>query len=366
MSLSLLLLVSLAAFPETNLPGPFPPSNQCPPCYRGVPPACVPVPPPTSEVGQIVPNVIPTHVVYAPPGKGSSIAYSNGSTWGSTITIKDAQKRSMEVEAGVGMKVPDAFSAGLTLTTGNSWGNTRTDALDFAVTTSTGYRKPGEGDDMDHDLDEVWFLVAPKLRVKASPATACYPSKVTWTMDPDQQLRSYFLYLGELRGTRPIPAAVQADLTRWGVTALDLQNVLAVHPFPNGSEPNQGMDPARFEYLTTLPYRPPYSPGSPVASQPYGITKKTGSSSTLEAEVGYSTKLKATGGFNFLDIFNASVSLTGASSMTFTTSHKSTVSGETQSTLTLAQPSYGYAGPTVLRVYVDKVFKTFIFTLDWI
>jgi hypothetical protein len=64
-----------------------------------------------------------------------------------------------------------------------------------------------------------------------------------------------------------------------------------------------------------------------------------------------------------------STSLTSPSTWTWTESTSVKDSAGTslseQPTVVVGQPTFEYAGPTILRVYVDKIWKTYFFSLDW-
>ncbi len=266
---------------------------------------------------------------------------------------------------GVGLNIPGITKDDASIAFGSIWGTTRFDAIDVAVTHTSGYRKAGEVDGIDHDRDEVWFLVNPTMAMTATAESYYGPASVTWTLDGSEELRPYYLYVGELRGTIPLPDAVRADLERWGLTQADLSQLLKAHPFPDGIEPNAPLDPARFEYVNTFAYRPPFSGTSPSNSQPFALGRKVTNTSGLSADISFSTDAEFSASATFFLIASASIKLSSSYVVTTSTSAKSALANESTSTLSVGQPSFGYGGPSVLRVYEDKVFKTFFFTLDW-
>lgn len=374
---------SLAKPPDEapNMQGSFPPTCNVPPpvcqapthleCTQPPPPAVCPLcqcqmpPHPVPEKGTLTVRYYPTHIVYAPPGRSSSIGYSSGTAVGTTVTIADEHQVSLKVTATVGFKIPMVAEAQLDVAVGNIWGNTKTDALDIAVSRTTGWRKPGNIDGIDHDEDEVWFLALPQLAMTATPASYWGPADVTWMLEPDQRLEPYFLYVGELRGTKPIPKEVQANLDRWGFEPQDLASLLSGDALATGTAPNQTMDPARYEFIGTFPYRPPYSANSQPETQTLELDRKETNSSAIESKNTFTVDASLTAGANFTNIFYAKVKIDQGIKIITSTNRKASIANDVKTNVVVGQPSYGYTGPTVLRVYEDKMFKTFVFALDW-
>lgn len=322
-------------------------------------------PRPVSEKGTLIPRYLPAFIAYAPPGRGSSISYSSSSSLGSTVVFSDSRGQSMKFTVTAGSLIPMVEKFDMSLAYGNIWGSTKTDQVDFAVSRTTSYRLPGKGDELDHDEDQVWFLVKPRLEITATPESYYGPAAITWTFVADQQLLPYFMYVGELRGNYTIPTEVQNSLNRWGIDQQDLESLLATHPFPNGYAPGQPLDPKRFEYIKTFAYRPPLSPMSPSGIQTEEVGRKEASSTTQAFEVTRTLDGEVSGSVSFLGMFSAGFKLNGGMSWKMSTSAKSALAGEQRNTITISQPSFGYSGPQVVRVYEDKLFKTYFFAPAW-
>lgn len=324
-------------------------------------------PRPEAQKTIIVPKYYPTHIVYSLPGRGSTIAYASGNTVGTTVTLGNSTKQTLKATVGVQWRVPAITEGNVLLSFGQIWSTAHSDSTDIGVTVTSGYRKPGAADWIDHDEDEVWFLVKPQVTITMVPASSYGPETIDWSMDPNQAFIPYFLYVGELKGTRMLPASVASRLAEWGFTTDDFKTLLSGHPFPDGAEPNANIRRDRFEYLTTLPYRPPQSANSPPSVQTHEVSRKDSQVTTNDFSLAYTVDFNSqiAAGNPLWVGFAAFFKFEDGMVWTNTASNKLTQTGEAKSTVTLSQPSFGYTGPTLVRVYIDKVYKTFFFTLDW-
>lgn len=323
-------------------------------------------PRPRGELGVLTPKYLPTFIAYAPPGgTASSVAYSSSSSLGSTLTIADSEGQSMKFTAAAGSLIPMVEKFDMSLGYGQMWGSTRTDQIDYTVSRTTSYRLQGKGDELSSDEDQIWFLVRPQLQVTATPASYYGPATITWTFKSDQQLQPYFMYVGELRGEYAIPEAVQASLTRWGITQADLNALLATHPFPNGYAPGQPLDPKRFTFIKTFAYRPPLTPKGSTGLQVEEVGRKEGNATTLAFDVTRTLDAEVSGSVSFLGMFSAGFKLNGGMSWKLSTSVKSALAGEQRNTISISQPPYGYSGPELIRVYEDSLTKSYFFAPAW-
>lgn len=315
-------------------------------------------PPPEWKTGRIVPHFIITHVVYSVPGKSSSMAYSQGETVGSTLTLEKSSKNEVKVEAGSkGLMTgggPTFF-----LQVGHTWGTTKTDATDLAVTHSTSYRKNGQTDFVDHNDDEIWFIINPVIQVAALPESVYGPARFNWELDTSGAV-PFYLTVGELTKRHPMDPGLKAALEQWGITEEEYPELLKADPFVNG-EPAT-MDPARFDFVGSFPYRPVPAPGYQPSPQTQTVSRKLANASTAKGESSYYVGFREGAEFVFLKLyFWVDEKLTVTSSTSFKTSTET--NGST--TITVGQPAYGYPGPQVVRVYEDKVWKTYVFRLEW-
>lgn len=365
--LCLISQVALALPPVIPPPPPKGPVCTPPQIPGGLGGKCVDPPPPrpATEYGQFVPKFLPLYVVYAPPGRSSSIAYANGDTVGTTVVLTDSNNQSLKVTLGVEGDMLGSARGGLSIGIGSAWGSSRSEQADLTVTQTLGYRKTGQADDINHDDDEIWFLVKPAFRVAATPSSVYGPAKASWSLETGTKAEAYFMYVGELRGTYPIHPTVQEALDRFGMTQRDLKELLKADPLANGSQPNAFLDPRRFEYVATFPYRPVLRPGDVPSTQPYSVARRTANSTTEASSVSFSVDFEIKGGFSFLGLIGTLWKVNESGTITSSSSMRLSTQGDQSSTLTVGQPGYGYTGPTVMRVYVDKTYKTWAYTLDW-
>lgn len=323
-------------------------------------------PHPKSEKGTFSPKVFITHVNYAVPGKSSSMEYSAGDTVGSSFTTSDANEETVKTTIGFEGDVFGNAKGSFSLAFGSTWGSSRADQTDVTLSQTNGYKKLGGVDDINHDDDEIWFLISPEFPVVATPDSFYGPGSLTWDFSTPVGGIPYYLYVGEILGTRPMPPGVKADLIdKWGFTQADLNQLLAADPFIAGLAPNTPLDPARFDLIETFPYKPVPAAGYPAASQTFTLNRKELNGTTLTRSIAYTTELQVKGGLGFFGIGGAFWQFNGSTKFTHSTSLKTAVTNEVQSKITVGQPAFGYAGPTVLRVYEDKIWKTFVFALDW-
>ena len=330
---------------------------------------CVPPPPPPAIFDIVVPTFYITHVVYAPPGKSSSISYSNSTSFGTTTSGTKGFKTDVKVSAEVDTGFILADSS-VTVSGGKAWGTTRTDATDVVLQTTSGYKKTGQIDGINHDYDEIWFLIRPVLDVTFQPAGQVPGqfASVKWKFAANQDGRSnaipYFVYAGWLTNAMQMPAEVKQVLDSYGITPDYYDDLLSADPLAHGVAANQMLDPNRYEFIGAFPYLPPFSPGDAPSTQTFSVEQKTTNSMTTVSDNSYSVGLSIGAKLNILSF---KTKLTASSTWTWTNSKSEKLSTGLGSTdaLTVGQPAFGYAGPTLLHVYEDRIYKTYVFTLDW-
>ena len=140
---------------------------------------CVsPPPPPPVQQFQLIPDFYITNVIYAPPGKSSSINYASSTTTGSTTSATHGLKDDVKVTA----EASGSFFGGasVNMSAGISDNTSRTDTLDISESFSQGYKKSGQVDRIDHNYDEIWFLIHPNISVSFQPAYSTNKASVSW------------------------------------------------------------------------------------------------------------------------------------------------------------------------------------------
>jgi hypothetical protein len=309
--------------------------------------------------GNAVAKYIVLTVIYAPPGTNgghstSSVSYQAGSTTGTLTsasqTFKTANSLSFE---GSGGFLGSGGGAGLSFDVSKS--TTDSQSLEIKKSTTSTISRTGPSQDgINHDQDAIYLLLNPTVTLALSSSSAA------WLLANSSSPIQY-VYVGWLNGHAPMPSNVEAVLTSAGITSADYPDILARDPLASGS---MTPDPSRFVSLnTTFPYEQPYSASDPVPTITTTIsdssTVSTGTSSEDTYKVGLS--ISATGGF--LDFAKATLKDTSSWEWTNKSSTSSTTGGSQSASVTIGGPAYGYNGPTVIRVYIDTLYRSFAFAL---
>lgn len=131
----------------------------------------------TVSTGTVYPNFYVTHVVYAPPGVSSSVSYEAGNAYGSTTTTEGSFKAGTSVSVSNSGGFLFFAQGGLTLTAGREWGSSDTKSTDVTTRYTSIYTKFGAQNGINHDNDEIWFIVGPAVQYTIKPATSTLPQK---------------------------------------------------------------------------------------------------------------------------------------------------------------------------------------------
>jgi hypothetical protein len=328
---------------------------------------CVPPPPPPAQNFTVVPDFYVTHVIYAPPGKSSSIEYSKTSTVGTTASSSKGFKSEYSVTATAGGGIL-GVDAEVSVTGGTEFGTTRSDSVDISTTYTNGLSKKGQVDVVDHNYDEIMIIMKPKLDVTVQPPGQVSTQKgsVKWkfgTQDTNHGIPMR-LYAGWLNNAMQMPSNVRSTLSFYGITSDKYGKILAADPLFTGVTPNMTMDPARFEPVGTFPYVPPYAEGDEASTRTYSVEHSTTNTRGMESSRDYSVGVSVEGSADW-GVLKASLKVEGSWTWSNTYGMETTMGSGSTDSFTLGQPEFGYTGPTLVRVYVDKVYKTYAFTLDY-
>jgi len=300
------------------------------------------------------------HVYYDVPGLRSSTRYTSASRVGSTTRNTTTWKNTVTVGATIGWK---AITGSVDVSGGRAWGSTTNDVVDVQVAQTQGYTVTGYGTDyIDHSNDRIWFVVNPLINLTYTSATAAKPASVSWAFASTQPSTAYiyWAYVGWLVNPSTMPANVRTLLDEAGITASYYSELLKADPFAYGVTPGQYIDSARFEYVTTIPYIPLNSPSAPPLTTDYGLSRSVTNSTETIREVTYTASVKVTSGQPWGSASAGNLFTWGSSS-----SVKTATTSDSGEFITVGQPSFGYGGPTVLRVYADRIWKTFFVAQDW-
>ena len=135
---------------------------------------------------------------------------------------------------------------------------------------------------------------------------------------------------------------------------------MARDPFATGS----AIDPKRF--LPEGPpyaYEPPFNPTDPVPVQTVTLGTDQITTSGVSSEDSYGVQMTASGGVNFLDLFNAKITAKGTWTWTSKTTNMTSFETSSAATAMVGGPAYNYQGGTAIQVYYDTVYNTFAFVV---
>jgi hypothetical protein len=318
-----------------------------------------------------IPDFVITNVIYAPPGKSSSIQYQSSTTVGSALSSTQSFQNSTDVSASASVGVMmNGGMVGASVTYDHTFGDSDTSEVDQTTTWSQGNKVPGETNGINHDWDQIWFMVRPILNMSFTPGIAGTPNATNWQFgqgDGETTDITGWVYAGELNGDFALNAQDQNLFTVNNITSDMYPTILQADAFFQGISPIPGMDTDRFDYINQFSYQPPPEPlmqGQMASTQPYIVTQSTTTSDTKTSSYSNSVNVTYSGGFA-VGPFKETESVANKWTWTHSSSNKESTGTGLMDTLTVGQPDFGYNGPGFLHVYMDRIFKTYAFTLDY-
>ena len=348
---------------------------------------CVNAPPPPLTVQ---PKYVLMTILYAPPGctggaatcgassSSDSVDYGVGSSLGTKVSMAHSFKVgfSLTADAGTGTT---GVGGGVSFTGSNSDSNsttvTKSNTFDLKVTAN--------GDGVDHGQDQFVLILNPTVTLSGKPPN------VRWTLGhtgPATDL--YTVYASELKDPKSMRPAVAAQFAALGFTTVDFNRILGFDPFAasirtgghgwyagstgtnvpvtgggNGDLAND-LRPPRFAPTSyTLPYEPSSqqqncgTAACSCAVTGEAIKNDVLSDSLFGQEQDYNISIKTSVGVPEVWDFKSDTEMTWTTSATT----DSTKDGSQTATVSIGCPSASYAGPTLMQVYWDSTFGSFIF-----
>jgi hypothetical protein len=144
------------------------------------------------------------------------------------------------------------------------------------------------------------------------------------------------------------------QLSSLGITSDDYPKILGADPFADPAA-SQTPDPDRYVRINAFQYFPDPG-GQPVV---WNVSNNSSTTNAHTTSYSYSVSVSLSGDLPL-------VSLKESNKFTFT--HSSTTTNKTgsntSSTLTLSSPSDTYFGPGTLNVYLDTIYKSFMFSFQ--
>jgi hypothetical protein len=297
-------------------------------------------------------------VIYVPPGQGSSsITYGEGTMTGTTVSTTDSWNNTNSVGISFGIA---SISFGSTY----SGSNTRSVDLQNTSTASTTYRGP-PSNSINHDYDQLILFLGVKVAI-----TVDYQDHLTWGLDFSQipsrgfAATGYPIPVGCLRPNSTIPAfqceAIVSFLSSQGITPADYPDILSAHPF---ADPNTSPVPDRSRYvlIDSVNFLPDPTSSTYTRTESNSSTITNSQTSSLSfAYSGGLTTQSAPPGQPPIPILKVSNTLT----VTLSSTESNRTGSTGTSSFTLSLPSVPYNGPSTLFVYLDTIYKTFMFSFQ--
>lgn len=320
---------------------------------------------PDTYFGKMRVKFIPTHVVYAVPGRGSSMEYAQGESLGSSLSIAKSNNTKFKID--IIQKVDFIARGKFTLSFGGSTTTTDETITEMELTHQSKYRKTGQQDVINHDDDEVWFLANVPLTTQLTPDSYYGPAEARMEVDSTEEngLIPFFLTVGELKGTRPIAPGVQMALDSWDINRNDFVTLLNMDPFAFGVEPSAPIDAHRFKFLAVFPYVPLAGPNYQSSPQSYSVQRTQKDTDQYTTDTSFTSGVTVEGGLDFINLVSTDFKI--ATEWTFGKKRiqKDITTTKTENNFQLGQPSFGYTGPVLVRVYEDTQSGSYFFHHAW-
>jgi hypothetical protein len=324
------------------------------------PPPSSPAPGPAGPMGSVASAFLVTHVVYATLAN-ASVRYEVGHSFGATVSPARSFAAGLAVQAATDpvILVADAEQE---VQAGRAWGSAPADATDVAVRRHTPYTKVATTDQIDHGNDEIWFLLRPA--VSLTLAEAGQPAALRWRFAAGAgQTVTGFVYVRELRDPASMRPAVKQLLEQAGVTAAQYPQLLSADPF-GGS--GSVIDPDRFLPVLRVPFiprpQPDHTPSTSTWNNPQLPAPPASS-----RELPFVAEIRPSGEQAFRDRLGSALATPDTFIWTASTPAGTPPAGAAAvpaATIVVGQPEFGYTGRTILSIYFDRLWKSYLFTFD--
>lgn len=314
---------------------------------------------PELQSGTVFPDYMVLTVIYAPPGTNgghstSSVSYQSGSTTGtltsSSKSFKNGVGVSVDLSGGI---FGNGGGVGVAFDATNS--STDSDSLEIKKSSTATITQAGPAQDgINHDEDEIWLLLKPTIDLEISS------TNVDWML-ANTDAKVQYVHVGWLNGHQPMPPGVASALENAGITQQAYPELLAHDPLVKDES---ALNSSRFVSIhTTFPYEPPYAAADPVPTSSYVISNSQVTTAGTTAEDSFRVQAYAMGSVSYMTLVTAKIKNTASWEWTNRSSTTASTGSSQTATLSVGGPSYGYAGPSVVGVYYDTIYRTFAFTL---
>ena len=327
---------------------------------------------PTPPV-RLNPKYLVIGVGYAPPGP-SSVDYGDSTSLASKLSL------SSSLQTGVNVTTTETLNQSMPISTSSSFSqrfqDTRSNTVEKTTTNDIIIPGPANSlDGIDHRRDRIFVLLNPTFRISADSATSLLLSPLD--VDPRDPVPVDIVQLSVLElQTRSFNPGDASRLQRsWSpsgaLTDADFDSIVARDPFAGGATT---IDPERFDPLPDgfFNYTPADPGGQPITQRRtirFAAGTTVSGSATFTAGVKFDTGTNQTetmrdeAGVVF-DTLKTEVKTTHTLDVTASISVDSTTTNTETTTISLTGPVAGYQGPTALRAYRDKLYRTIMFAFD--
>jgi hypothetical protein len=301
-------------------------------------------------------------VIYAPPGAnnghgGSKVVYGKSISTGSTTTIAHTFKDSTSMTSGFEFGDKDG-SIDASGTVEFQYSDEDANSLQMLQTTSQTIERDGPGQDgINHDEDEIWLWLNPKINLTLTGISG------VWQLSHEEAPIVKPVLVGWLNFHDSIPQGDQIWMEAYGINTNDFPAILSHDPLALSE--NALNDTNRFVPLKpAFDYNPPLqSNDPPIELQSYSVTSKSTTENTQNTEsdstVSYTMSASVPFGKLFKETLKDSDSWTWGTKRTSSSSSSVAVSGG----ITIGGPAYGYSGFTSVYVFYDSFYQTYAFAL---
>jgi hypothetical protein len=259
------------------------------------------------------------------------------------------------VEFGMSIAGQKPFTATETVGFSSTFTDTFTQTISKAK--NLDIKLQAQSDGVDHGQDLFFLLLNPAIAITS------LGKMVEWNLGfSGDSAQIYRLSVSELKNPTSMPPDVAAEVKRRGFTDEDFQTILSQDPFT--ADPPV-MDLVRFISTTwTLPYEPPDSAScaNGTCTCP-SITTTIKNDLSREASKQYQSKYSNGTSIASSGSYYLSLNLKDGQTWTWTNSvtHSNTTSSSNSASVTVSCPSFTYRGPTLIQIYWDTLYGTFVF-----
>ena len=329
--------------------------------------------PPQVESGHAKPRYVVLMVMYAPPGSNGgkntcSVTYAVDSSAGTTTSASNTFKQSYGVSVTGSYGKISNIEGSLSFTYSKT--DESTDSLEIKKSKDKEISLAGPSvDGINHDYDVIVIWLNPEVNLAMtsnsgewtfadSDKAVIRQVPVAWLKNP--------LCRKDDQHKMCIPDNVREDLKKYGLNESEWPEIVRRDPLAN-ADPSAPLDPNRFASINmNWGYYPPPGPTDqvPVLKDQRMSSRTISNESKATDAFGVGVTLTGTAGF--ADIAKVSFKNINTWDWTYTSSKMGSAGKTETALLTIGGPSYNYpqTAPSELNVFIDKIYKTFAFTLE--